>query len=231
MLFPSVYCTHNKDICQLTVGEGEINAAASIMAFILSPKFDLRNSYFLLGGIGGVNPHHATLGSVAFSRYAVQVALQYEIDSRSIPDGWATGYIPYGRKQPFEYPTMSYGTEVFELNEKLRDVAHDFASRAKLDDSKGPIEYRSKYVVPGNVYKQATNPPSVIKCDTATSDVYYSGQRLAESFESTMKVWTNGTGKLCMTAQEDNAVLEGLLRGGIEGLVDFARVILLRAGM
>ncbi|TQS32785.1 hypothetical protein Golomagni_06891, partial [Golovinomyces magnicellulatus] len=223
MLFPEVQCLANGTICQLTVGEGEINAAASTMAFLLSEKFDLRNTYFLLGGIGGVNPRHATLGSVAFSKYAIQVALQYELDSRSVPNGWPTGYIPYGRKKPFEYPTITYGTEVFELNEKLRDLAYKYALKGKMQDATGPREYRAKYVPLGIMYKQATQPPSVLKCDTATSEVYYSGRLLSESFENTTRIWTNGTGVYCMSAQEDNAVLEGLIRGAIEGLVDFSR--------
>lgn len=230
MLFPEVHCIKDGSICQLTVGEGEINAAASIMAFFLSDKFDLRNTYFVLGGIAGVNPRHATLGSVAFSRYAVQVALQYELDSRSIPDTWHTGYIPYGRESPFEYPTTTYGTEVFELNDNLRHLAYKFASRGKLQDANGPQQYRARYLATGNTYKQATQPPTVLKCDTATSEVYYSGKLLSEAFENTTRIWTNGTGVYCMSAQEDNAILEGLVRGTIAGLVDFSRVILYRAG-
>ncbi len=33
-----------------------------------------------VAGIAGINPKVATLGSVTFARYAVQVALEYEID-------------------------------------------------------------------------------------------------------------------------------------------------------
>lgn len=73
-------------------------------------------------------------------------------------------------------------------------------------------------------------PPSVVKCDSATSDVYYTGGRLAQAFENTTSLWTNGTGKYCMSAQEDNATLEVLVRAAIEGLVDFSRVIAMRTG-
>lgn len=231
MLFPHIYCTATADICHLTVGEGEINAAISMVATVLSSKFDLRQTYWLLGGIGGVNPRHATLGSVAFSRYEVQVALQYEIDARDVPDGWSTGYIPYGRKQPLEYPSVLYGTEVFEMNAALRDIAYDFAIKAKLEDAPGPRAYRAKYIASGTLYKQGTQPPSILKCDGATSDVYFTGNRISTAFENITKVWTNGTGEYCMSAQEDTATLEALVRGGIEGLVDFGRVIVMRAGM
>ncbi|KAK5992980.1 Purine nucleoside permease [Cladobotryum mycophilum] len=209
MLFPRVYCTQNSNVCQLTVGEGEINSAASMMALVLSNKFDLSKTYFLLAGIAGVNPRHATIGSVALSRYAVQVALQYEIDPRSLP------------------PT---GQPVFELNDNLRDAAYHLASKATLRDDEQPQKYRSMYAVAGNSYRMAIRPPTIVKCDSATSDVYYSGMRLAQAFENTTTLWTNGTGVYCMSAQEDNATLEVLIRAAIQNLVDFGRIIAMRTG-
>ncbi|KAF4966489.1 hypothetical protein FSARC_5830 [Fusarium sarcochroum] len=231
MLFPCATCTENGDICHLTIGEGEVNSAASLMALVLSPRFDLSNTYFLIAGIAGVNPKYGTLGTVALARYSVQVALQYEIDSRSLPANWPTGYISYGRDQPHEYPFITYGTEVFELNTQLQDTAYKLASKAELSDANGPKQYRALYGRMGESYKSATQPPSIVKCDTATSDVYYSGSRLSESFENTTRVWTNGTGVYCMSAQEDNAILEVLVRAAIEKNVDFSRVMVMRTGM
>ncbi|KAK7423979.1 hypothetical protein QQZ08_008803 [Neonectria magnoliae] len=230
MLFPHACCTEDESICQLTLGEGEINSAATLMALVLSPFFDLRKTYFLITGIAGVNPRYGTLGTAAIARYAIQVALQYEIDPRSLPSEWSTGYIAYGRSQPHEYPIMTYGTEVFELNAELQDVAYNLASKATLRDANGPRSYRNLYKPMGESYKVASEPPSVVKCDTATSDVYYSGKRLSEAFENTTSLWTNGTGIYCMSAQEDNAVLEVLIRAAIENLVDFGRVMVLRTG-
>ncbi|KAK3486780.1 purine nucleoside permease-domain-containing protein [Neurospora hispaniola] len=230
MLYPQVACTADKSVCQLTAGESEINAAASIMALVLSHKFDLRQTYFVVGGIAGVNPKYSTLGGVALSRYVIQVALQYELDAREKPDNFSTGYFAYGTKGPNQYPSTIYGTEVFEVNEALRDVAYKFAQKAKLADSAAGAEYRAKYKEAGAAYVAATEGPSVVKCDTATSDVYYSGTLLSEAFETVTRVWTNGTGDYCMSAQEDNAVLEVLVRGAIQGLVDFGRVIVMRTG-
>ncbi|KAJ4009340.1 hypothetical protein NW752_009641 [Fusarium irregulare] len=230
MLFPCATCTENGDICHLTIGEGEVNSAASLMALVLSPKFDLSNTYFLIAGIAGVNPKYGTLGTVALARYSVQVALQYEIDPRSLPPNYPTGYISYGRDQPHEYPFITYGTEVFELNAQLQEKAYRLASKAELEDATGPKQYRALYGRMGESYRSASQPPSVVKCDTATSDVYYSGSRLSESFENTTRVWTNGTGVYCMSAQEDNAVLEVLVRAAIEKIIDFSRVMVCRTG-
>ncbi|VUC20076.1 unnamed protein product [Clonostachys rosea] len=233
MKYPLVHCTSTGDICQATLGEGEINSAASMSALLFSPQFALSDTYFLLAGIAGVNPYHATLGSVALARFAVQAALQYEIDARSIPTGWSTGYFAFGTQKPLDYPTITYGTEVFELNADLRDVAYALASVANLTDARGPREYGKRYneTSDGKVGATAAmGTPTVVRCDSTTSDVYFSGKALSEAFERTTAVWTNGTGVYCMTAQEDNACLEVMVRAAIEKRVDFSRIILMRTG-
>ncbi|KAI1209331.1 putative purine nucleoside permease [Annulohypoxylon truncatum] len=231
-LYPHVHCNGNGEICQLTVGESEINAAASTMAFVLSELFDLSKTYFLLAGIAGVNPKLGTLGSVALSRFTVQVALQYEIDAREMPDNFSTGYFSYGTYAPNQYPSTIYGTEVMELNENLRDAAVKLAQRAKLADSAGAADYRAKYGTAANgLYAAGVDEPGVIKCDSATSDVYFSGVMLSEAFENTTQLWTNQTTMTyCMTAQEDSSVLHAIMRAAVWGRVDFSRAILMRTG-
>lgn len=128
------------------------------------------------------------------------------------------------------YPSIIYGTEVFEINEALRDKAFEYASKAKLNDSATTQEYRAKYAASGAVFTTATEAPSVVKCDSVTSDVYYSGSLLSEAFENVTTVWTNGSGIYCMTAQEDNATLEVMVRAAIQGLVDYSRIMVMRTG-
>src|ERR1700750_945038 len=48
--YPNIVC-NSDDVCQMIAGEGHANVAASTMALILSEKFDLRNTYFLIAGI------------------------------------------------------------------------------------------------------------------------------------------------------------------------------------
>lgn len=104
MLFPHVHYTEDLQICQVTTGESEINAAATITALVLSDKFDLTSTYFMIGGIAGVSPKWSTLGGVALSRYAVQVVLQYEFDAREMPENFTTGYVGYGTLLPDMMP-------------------------------------------------------------------------------------------------------------------------------
>jgi purine nucleoside permease len=89
-----------------------------------------------------------------------------------------------------------YGTEVFEVNEALRDIAVGFASKAKLNDSSAAVAYRAKYASI-SAYAAATAGPSVVKGDVATSDVYYSGTLLSEAVENVTKLYTNGSAVYC----------------------------------
>ena len=226
--FPSIHCTADGSICQLVTGMAEINAAVTVTSLILSPQFDLTSTYFLLAGIGGINPEVATISSVTFARYAVQVALQYEFDPRELPANFSAGYVPQGSKTPSQYPQNIYGTEVFELNDALRKRAVSFAQTAVLTDSAEAIAYRAKYATPSGVYAAGTRPPSVVECDVATSDNYWTGRLLGEAFSNYTRLVTNGTGLYCNTAQEDNASLEALLRAHVAQLVDFKRIIVMR---
>ncbi|KAL8761804.1 MAG: hypothetical protein Q9194_007644 [Teloschistes cf. exilis] len=230
-LFPDAHCTKDGSVCQVVTGESgpyylvrqhlalKINAASTITALTFSPLFDLQKTYFMIAGIAGISPKVATLGSVTFARYAIQVALQYEFDAREIPENFTTG--------PTEYPKSIYGTEVFEVNDALRQLAIGFAKTATLNDSSDAMAYRANYAST-SAYTAGSRPPSVVACDVATSDVYFSGTLLGEAFENTTKLFTNGTGEYCTTAQEDNATLEALLRGAIYNLTDFSRIIVLR---
>ncbi|VDB86989.1 unnamed protein product [Peniophora sp. CBMAI 1063] len=226
-MYPHVHCTSNGEICQLITDEGEINAAASTTAFVLSPMFNLTSSYFLLAGDAGINPRVGTLASVAFARFSVQVALQYEFDARERPEGSPTGYIPQGTTGYGQYPGFIYGTEVFELNDALRRHAIGFARRATLNDSASAQAYRETYASEAN-FLPALLPPSVLSCDTATSDVWFSGDILADTFENTMTLFTNGSSQYCTTQQEDSGVLAALVRANVAGLVDFTRVMSMR---
>lgn len=228
-VYPSVRCTPDYSICQFTTGEGEINAGISMAFLLASAKFNLSKNYWLLAGIAGGEPTQVTTGSVTFAKYAVQVGLQYQIDSREILEtnaNWLTGYFSYGTKDPWTYPDSVYGTEVFELNGQLRDKALNLARASKnklaIGDDKN-IFLRSLYD-----YRPASESPQIHACDVLTSDNYFTGQVLSEYFGNYTKMITNGTATYCATAQEENATLEALLRMAEVKVVDFNRIVVMR---
>ncbi|BGP57650.1 hypothetical protein JCM8202v2_005294 [Rhodotorula sphaerocarpa] len=224
-LFPNISCEAKRDICIVTTGEAEINAAATITALTLARDFDLTKTYFLIAGIAGVNPHVGTLGSAVWARFSVQSGLAYELDARQMPSNWSTGYWPLGTAHPGLLPDPSdlYGTEVFELNTNLLARAVNLTSGLTLNDSSVAQQYRKRFD-----YAPANQPPSVTQGDALCSDAYWAGNLLAWTWGNYTSLMTKGEGKYATTAQEDNATLEAMVRATKAGLVDYARIMLLR---
>ncbi|EEB88582.2 hypothetical protein MPER_13514, partial [Moniliophthora perniciosa FA553] len=117
------------------------------------------------------------------------VDLQFEIDAREIPAGFNTGYIPQGSRTPDQYPQSIYGTEVFEVNDALRQVAFEFAKTAQLVDTPEAKAYRANYAGV-EAFAAPASPPGVVLCDTATADTFWIGTLLAEAFENTTRLFT-----------------------------------------
>ncbi|HEV3106492.1 MAG TPA: purine nucleoside permease [Trinickia sp.] len=222
--YPDIHC-NKQDICVMTTGMGHANAAASTMALAFSPRFDLRQSYFLIAGIAGIDPGQGTLGSAAWAKYLVDFGIQWEMDSREIPPGWRTGMLGINTTQPNQKPPLDYKTEVFQLNPILADAAYALSRNVVLSDSEQAQAARAKYS-----YAPANRPPSVIQCDTLSGDTWWSGTRLGERARAWTKLLTDEKGVYCTTQQEDNATYEALARAAKAGRVDLDRIAVLRSG-
>ncbi len=223
--YPLVKCTAAA-VCQMTMpGMGHANAAASVMAVMVSGRFDLRQTYFLIAGIAGIDPARGTLGSVAWARYLVDVGIAHEIDARELPKGWPEGYFGVMTNGPDEVPRFEYRTEVFRLDDSLLRRALTLSRDVQLEDADDLRAYRRHYEETA-----AKQPPSVIQCDTLSGDTWWAGRRLGEHARHWTKLLTNGKGVYCTTQQEDNAVLNVLTRGAAAGLLDVRRLADLRAG-
>lgn len=223
-VYNTINCDADYELCQITIGEGEVNAAVTLTALSLSTSFNLTSTFFLIAGIGGISPLQGTIGDVTFAKFAVQI-LEYEVDGRDLPSNWTTGYFALGSDEPGQYPVNIYGTEVFELNENLRDRALSLAQTAALYNGTAANEaFRLTYN-----YAPANRTPNAIACDTLTGDTYWFGELLDETFANYTSLITNGTGVYCTTQQEDNASLEALMRAAMYGLVDFSRIVIMRS--
>jgi purine nucleoside permease len=222
--YPAVHC-NQQDVCVVTTGMGYANAAASIMALTFSDRFDLHRAYFLISGIAGVDPARGTLGSAAWSKYLVDFGLQWELDARERPAGWHGGYLGINTKHPDQKPPLDYRTEVFQLNAQLADAAYALSRNVALADSAQAQAARAKFD-----YAPADQRPTVIQCDTASGNTWFSGTLLGERARHWTKLLTDGKGTYCMTAQEDNATYEALTRAASVKRVDLSRVAVLRTG-
>ncbi|KAF4972980.1 hypothetical protein FZEAL_9440 [Fusarium zealandicum] len=228
--YENVHVTEDGDTCLLVVGTALINAALSISALTSSPLFDLTKTYFVLTGIAGVNPKRATIGSVAVAKFAVQVDTQLEFDGREVPSEWGSGYVPMGAHSPDAFPQILHGSEVFELNEDLRDFAFATAETASLEDTPEAEHNRLLWRdLAKDAFEAATMKPSIVKGDVLSSNTFWHGNMLSEAMERVAKVYTSGQAEYFMTAQEDSAILAGLLNAALRKKVDFSRIILMRS--
>jgi purine nucleoside permease len=237
--YPDVLC-NSDDVCQMVAGEGHANVAASTMALVLSDKFDLRRTYFLIAGIAGIDPHEGTTGSAAWARYLIDYGISWEIDAREIPGSaadpitpaWPYGYLAIFPTDTTVQPSNSlpniptpYHSEMYRLNEALLQKILSLTSKVDLtiNDNATARAYRAHYAE-----IKANAPPSVIQCDTMAGDTWFHGIKLGERATAWTTLWTGGKGTYCTTQQEDNATYLALTRGAISGLVDLNRVAVLR---
>lgn len=220
--YPTVDCTR-AGLCLMTTDMGLANAASSVAALVASPRFDLRRTYFLIAGIGGVAPEQGTLGSAHWARYAIDGGLMRAVDPRQQPAGWSSNLLMLGATAPGQKVEHRTGTEVFQLDEALLQKAYALSAGVPLEDSDAAAAYRLQYPQPA-----ARAAPAVSICDSLTSDTYWHGSLIATAMEAYVQLTTDGRGHYCITQMEDNATLTALQRGAEAGRLQFARVALLR---
>ena len=220
---PTVHC-NGDGICELTTGVGKANAAASVSAVVLGGQLDLSHAYFLVVGLGAIDPSQGTVGSVVWASYVVDAALSWEIDARSLPAGWSTGYLGFNTTSPTEKPSLQYGTEVYSLDATLTQAAVKLSKAATLEDDDSARALRAMYSG-----APATQPPAVMQCDAATADTSWRGELLGARVHAWTSLLTDGAAAYCVSVREDSAVITALQRGGAAGLLDAKRIAVLHA--
>ena len=220
--YPALRCSAD-DVCLLTTGMGHANAAASVLAVTLDPRLDLRQTYFLIAGIAGIDPAQGTLGSAAWARWLVDVGIAHEIDAREMPKSWKSGYYGVLTKGPGEKPKLEYRTEVARVDEALLQKALALSKGVALQDSPQAQAYRARYKT-----GPAAQPPAVVQCDTLGGDTWWHGDKLGQHARDWTKLMTDGAGTYCTTQQEDNATRNALERAAAAGKVDLKRLAVLR---
>lgn len=214
-------------IIGIVTGVGNTSAAATIMALGCDPRFDLRRSYWLVAGIAGVDPADASLGSAAWAEYVVDGDLGHEIDAREIPAGWATGYVPLRKSEPYEQPhraeTDTPG-QVYHLDPGLVDWAFALTKNIPLADNDRMAKRRATYTDHPN----AQRPPFVLKGDVLASATFWHGKLLNQWANDWVRYFTDGKGNYVMTAMEDTGTLRSLSNLTRAGRADIRRALVLR---
>ena len=205
-----------------------VNATASMMALGLDPRFDLTHAYVLINGIAGVDPKAASIGSVAWAKFAINDVARY-IDPREMPKDWPYGYFPTNAKAP-NPPTVDvpqwHRSNVYPLNAKLVDWAFEQTRSIDLGDDARVKAFRETYTG----FPEAQRPPFVLIGDTFASDTFWHGPIMTGFAEDWVKLWTRGEGTFVMTQMEDSGYMEAVERLNEMHRLDRNRVLILRAG-
>jgi purine nucleoside permease len=214
----------------IVTGVGTARATASIMALGLDPRFDLTHAYFLVGGIGGIDPLIGSLGSAVWSDYIVDGDLAHEIDAREIPPDWKTGYVPLGKSTPYEQPRAArFGTDanadgnVYHLNTTLVDWAFALTKDTPLPDTPAMATRRNQYAE-----EAAHHPPSVLRGDNLSASTFWHGKLLNQWARDWVKYQTDGHGTYAICGMEDTGTMQSLTWLAKAKKVDINRVLILR---
>jgi len=177
--------------------------------------------HVLVSGMAGIDPAHGTLGSVAWASNVVDFAIAWELDARSLPSGWTTGYLGIATTSPTQKPFGLFGTEGYTLDPKLVAKAVSLSRGASLVDGSEAKTCRAPY--PG---APATAAPSVVACDASSGDTQWQGALLGERATAWTALLTGGKGAYCVRQREDNATVTALERGASAGLLDAGRIVI-----
>ena len=220
-----LHANADASVVALLTGVGNTNAAAAVMALGLDPRFDLRRTYWVVAGIAGVDPADASLGSAAWARYVVEGDLAHEFDAREIPADWPTGYVPLGKRRPYELPRATTRPgQVFTLDSGLVEWAHALTQDTELPDSEGLRSLRSRY----DGIPAATRAPFVLIGVAMASSTFWHGSRMNTWANEWMRYYTDGKANYVMTAMEDTGTLRALELLAQAGRCDRRRALVLR---
>ncbi len=215
----------NKDgVLGMVTGVGTAKAAASVMALGLDPRFDLKNAYWIIAGIGGGDPADVSVGSAVWADYVVDGDLAFEIDARQIPQDWSTGYVPLRKGRPYELPaTANYG-EIYMINPDLVAWALDLTKNVSLPDSDALRKSRSRFPELINAQK----PPFVTRGADLSAGTFWHGSKLEDWANAWTRYYSGGKANYMVAGMEDSGTLQALTFLNNSGRVNLQRVLVLR---
>jgi purine nucleoside permease len=217
-------------VLEIVTGEGPTRMAAALTALGYDQRFDLTHAYWLLSGIGGIDPNVGSAGSAAWASYVVDGDLAYEIDARQIPSDWSTGYVPLGRASPYQKPvppaSSINGVNLFALNSGLvRWALHYSKTHASLPDDANLKTLRGQYTN----YPAAQMPPAIIAGDVMGSGTFWLGSLFNTWAENWTTYWSHGAAHFTITSEEDAGYMQALTYLAHANVVDLNRVMVLRS--
>lgn len=225
--FPAYHDLHfdsENGVLVLVTGIGTARSAASVMMLGMDPRFDLRQAYWLVAGIAGVDPQDASIGSAVWAEYLVDGDLSHEIDPREMPQDWPYGYIARYTRKPFDENKPEPTGEMFRTNPELTEWAYQLTKDIELPDFESLRETRARYTAHSN----ARRPPFVLKGDNLAAMTFWHGAILNAWANDWVDYWSEGEGEFVTSAMEDTGTMQALTWLTRAGRADRDRLLVLR---
>ncbi len=207
----------------LVTGEGKSNAATSVMELGADPRFDLRRAYWVEAGIGGGDPDRTTIGAAVWEDWIVDGEVSAQIDPRQLDQQHFAMELGC-TDPPFCPGAVSTGTQVFQLDTALLDVAVDLSDDVVLADPPDVAAMRAPYPQPA-----AQAAPTVQRGSLFGGDTFTHGSLLSDQMDWWVSGMTDGQGTYTVTANEEPAVATAIHRLADSGRADARRYAVVRS--
>ncbi|MDP9056593.1 MAG: purine nucleoside permease [Pseudomonadota bacterium] len=225
--FHEVCYNPDSQILGIVTGMGSIKSATATLALGLDPRFDVSHAYWLVAGIAGIDPHRASIGSVAWAHYLVDGDMAHEIDPREIPKDWKWGYFALHSKGPNDpTPLAPDNGEMFELNPALTNWAYGLTKNLALGDDPSIAAERAHYTG----FPMAQRAPFVLQGDQLAAMTFWHGAMMTDWAHDWVDFWTRGKGVFVTSAMEETGTFQSITDLSRIGRADAGRVMVLRAG-
>lgn len=221
-----LYYNPETQVLGMVTGIGTAKSAGATMALGLDPRFDLKRAYWLVAGIAGIDPEDASIGSTAWASFIVDGDLAHEIDAREIPSDWPGGYFARYSSGPLDTTWREPSGEMFVANPSLRDWAYDLTKNLALAGGESGTSEGARF----SNYPNAMKPPVVLKGDTVSAMTFWHGKLMNDWANRWVGYWSQGEGNFVTSAMEDTGTAQSLAYLNRLGVVDYDRLMVLRAG-
>ena len=225
----------------MAIGPGNIKPGINLMALGADPRFDLRQSHWLINGIAGISPADGTVGSAVWTDFVINGDLAKEIDPRESPAGWPDGFLSLDgatqsdakggdgweddvRNWPGTQAQANRRGNVIRMNQELMHWAYELTKDTSLPEDATMKALRQRYPNAGGT---KSGPCVQIGANLAT-EIFWHGARMDAWAHRWVDFETNGVAKLATTAMNDTGTMLALQALTLQGKADWNRALLLR---
>jgi len=225
----------------VTVGPGNIKPGVNLMALGADPRFDLRQSHWLINGIAGISPADGTIGDAVWTDFIVNGDLTKEIDPRESPTGWPDGFLsldgttqsdPKGgagweddvRKWPHDGAHANRRGNVIRTDPALREWADRLTRDTPLPEDAAMKSLRLRYA--GDTGTKGS--PHVHIAANLATEIFWHGAKMDAWAHRWIAFETDGVAHLGTTAMNDTGAMLALQALTLQGKADWNRALVLR---